>query len=292
MWNWSCIAAARQLDASRRVGCRWQSEDGVVIGSVARDDLGALSRWPQWVQVSSSGTVVLTVPPDAPDRPLAEMHEVLRDDGRIRAWRDEPYPLRDEQGGEHAVIERAAARFWGCLTLGAHCNGYVADGRGRPSHIWVARRADDKPTDPGRLDTLIGAGVPLGQSPRQAVIREAWEEAGLQGSAVAPLQRGGTMILERDVLEGRQHEWLCVYDLCMPPGLVPQNQDGEVAWHHLLTVEQALQHATNGDMTVDAALATLDFALRHALLPSEEVRAIEAQINNVRVSARHAARFD
>lgn len=292
MWNWSCVAAARQLDASRRVGCRWQSEDGVVIGSVDRDDLGALSRWPEWVHLAPSGTLVLTVPLDAPDEPLAAMHQALRDDGRIRAWRDEPYPLRDEQGGEHAVIERAAARFWGCLTLGAHCNGYVADTRGRATHIWVARRADDKPTDPGRLDTLIGAGVPWGQTPRQAVIREAWEEAGLKGPALAPLQRGGTLILERDVLEGRQHEWLCVYDLPMPEDLVPQNQDGEVAWHHLLPVEQALELATNGDMTVDAALATLDFALRHALLPSDEIRAMASQMEQVRVSARHAARFD
>ena len=30
-------------------------------------------------------------------------------------------------------FERAAARFWGSLTLGAHCNGWVAGPGGRPA---------------------------------------------------------------------------------------------------------------------------------------------------------------
>ena len=81
----------------------------------------------------------------------------------------------DEHGVSHATIERAAARFWGTLTLGAHCNGYVADAHGRPTHLWVARRSLSKPTDPGMLDNLIGGGVPLGQSPLEALQREAFE---------------------------------------------------------------------------------------------------------------------
>ena len=78
-----------------------------------------------------------------------------------------------------ALIERAAARFWGTLTFGAHANGYVADAQGRPTHLWIARRSTHKATDPGKLDNLVGGGVPHGQTPFETLVREGFEEAGL-----------------------------------------------------------------------------------------------------------------
>lgn len=137
----------------------------------------------------------------------------------------------DEHGVSHATIERAAARFWGTLTLGAHCNGYVADAHGRPTHLWVARRSLSKPTDPGMLDNLIGGGVPLGQSPLEALQREAFEEAGLAPTEIAQATPGRMVALHCDIPEGLQREHLHVYDLRLPPGRTPENQDGEVAWH-------------------------------------------------------------
>ena len=210
--------------------------------------------------------VSLRLSTDVRDARLAAVHEQLHASGLIRGWRDEPYPLRDRQGGEHATIERAASRFWGTLTFGAHCNGYVADASGRPTHLWVARRADSKPTDPGRLDNLIGGGVPRGQSPRETVIREGWEEAGLEPGRLAGLVEGRVIEVECDVPEGRQHERVFVFDLPLPDDLVPRNLDGEVAEHRLMTVAEALGRAAAGEMTTDAALVTLDFALRHRLI--------------------------
>ncbi len=195
-----------------------------------------------------------------------QIHARLRADGLIVGWRDEPYLLRDRTGGEHGTLERAASRFWGMLTLGAHCNGYVADASGRPTHLWIARRSTSKPTDPGRLDNLIGGGVPAGQSPREAVIREGWEEAGLEPHQMAGLVTGGLIDLECDIPEGRQHERLHVFDLELPAGLVPANKDGEVAEHRLMTIAEALERAAAGELTTDAALATLDFAVRRRLL--------------------------
>jgi hypothetical protein len=50
--------------------------------------------------------------------------------------------------------------------------------------------------------------------------------------------------------------------------VIPANQDGEVAGFELLAPAPALALAAAGEMTVDAALVTLDFALRHGLLPA------------------------
>jgi len=223
---------------------------------------------------------------------FAQVNAALRAQGLIRAWRDEPFALWNEDGALAAVIERASSRFWGAQTLGAHINGYVAGADGRPSQLWIARRAWNKPTDPGRLDNLVGSGVPHGQTPRQAVCREAWEEAGLHPNELGGLTAGRVLELACDIPEGWQHEWLFVYDLALPPGRVPQNQDGEVAEHQLLPMANALQRAADGEMTTDASLATLDFALRYQLLPTGEAQRLIPAFDALLVAPERAVKFD
>ena len=269
--TWSAIALARACDGPARVPFVLMDERGPVLGSVAVDHLDALREWPDaFERIDAPGgaprALVLRLPAPVRDACLAQVHERLRAQGLIVAWRDEPYPLRDRTGGEHGTIERAASRFWGTLTLGAHCNGWVAEASGRPSHLWIARRSLSKPTDPGRLDNMVGCGVALGQTPRDAVIREGWEEAGLAPAQMAGLVTGGLIDLECDIPEGRQHERLHVFDLELPAGLAPRNIDGEVAEHRLMTIAEALARAAAGELTTDATLATLDFALRRGLV--------------------------
>jgi 8-oxo-dGTP pyrophosphatase MutT (NUDIX family) len=269
--TWPAIALARACDGPARVPFVLMDERGPVLGSVAVDHLDALREWPDAFQRidgpdGEPRALALRLPAPVRDARLAQVHERLRAQGLIVAWRDEPYPLRDRDGGEHGTIERAASRFWGTLTLGAHCNGWVADAAGRPSHLWIARRSQSKPTDPGRLDNMVGCGVALGQTPRDAVIREGWEEAGLRPAQMAALVTGGLVDLECDIPEGRQHERLHVFDLELPAGLAPRNIDGEVAEHRLMPVAEALARAAAGELTTDATLATLDFALRRGLV--------------------------
>ncbi len=266
MTRWPALTVARAHDTGTRVPFVL-IDDGTptLAGSIARAHVAALRRWPQWLDVHDTG-VALVAPAVARFEALARINATLRADGLIRAWRDEPFALFDVNGRELGVsIERAATRFWGTLTLGAHCNGYVADADGRPTHLWIARRAATKATDPGRLDNLIGGGVPAGQSPRETVVREGWEEAGLQAAQMQGLQRGRVLHLLRDIAEGLQREWIHVYDLALPAGTTPSNQDGEVAALALHDVAAALELAAGDAMTVDAALVTLDFALRRRL---------------------------
>jgi len=262
---WPCLEAARRRDGPPRVPFILADTPDVRLGSVAEAHLPRLRAFPDAFVETPRGLALL-LPPAQRDARLAEIHAELRDEGLIVGWRDEAYPLRDTRGSEHGTIERAASRFWGALTLGAHCNGYVADALGRPTHLWIARRSDSKPTDPGRLDNLVGGGVPRGQSAREAVIREGWEEAGLAPAQFAALVAGEIVELDCDVPEGRQHEHLHVFDLALPAGLEPRNLDGEVAWHRCMPVAEAIERASAGELTTDAALATLAFALRHGLL--------------------------
>lgn len=273
--DWPAIEAALAGDGGTRVP--FVVQDGgqpAPAGSVARGHLGALARWPEALRVDD-GAVTLTLPAAERTPFFTQVNASLRAAGLITGWRDETFALPAlDDGRLLATLERAASRFWGSLTFGGHCNGYVVDVQGRPSHLWIARRAYSKPTDPGMLDNLIGGGVPHGQSPAACVVREGWEEAGLRAEQMAGLQPGRRLRLVRPIPEGLQREELSGYDLALPPGLLPANQDGEVHSLTLMPVAEALACAAAGEMTVDAALVTLDFALRHRLLPEARAQAL------------------
>ncbi len=259
--SWPALAAARRRDAQARVPFLIGAQ---AVGSVARAHLPALTSWPQWLAVGPDAVALVA---DDRDAALAQINTVLCQQGLVRGWRDERYAITDPDTGQHlACTERAASRFWGTLTHGAHATGFVADARGRPTHVWIARRALNKPTDPGLLDNLIGGGVPHGQTPHDTLLREGWEEAGLSPAQLAAARPGRVIRLHRDIPEGLQLEDLHSYDLPLPAGTEPVNQDGEVAGFECLPVAQALALAASPQMTVDAALVMLDFALRHRLL--------------------------
>lgn len=301
--DWPCLDAAR-LQRQFRLPIELQTGLlNTVIGSLAWDNLPAL--WavaPDWPGLADAlarppgdrarlGCPSFTPSPDWA-RTLDTWHRRWQSEGRIRAWREEAFAWFGPDGAPLVAIERAAARFWGALTLGAHGNGYLADAHGRPTHLWLARRAWDKATDPGRLDNLVGGGVPLGQSPSQALRREAWEEAGLTDRHIVAWACGSTLAIDADVPEGRQWEWLYVFDLAVPEDWTPVNQDGEVAEHLCLPVAEALALAASGEMTTDASLATLDLALRHGLLPAQDARRLAVRLQALRVPPAQAMRHD
>lgn len=274
----AAIDAAQRHDASARLPLHL---DGQAVGSVARGALAALQTHAPWLVVHD-GLLSTALRDEALDAAFAATHAALREQGLVTGWRDETYAIVPSYGAPAlALIERAAARFWGTLTFGAHANGYVAGPDGRPSHLWIARRSPHKPTDPGKLDNLIGGGVPHGQTPFETLVREGWEEAGLEADLMRQATRGRVIDLRRTLPDcaghGLQREQLFVYDLALPAGLQPHNQDGEVASLQLLPMAEVLALAAGDTMTVDAALVTLDFALRWRLLGAREHAALTAR---------------
>jgi hypothetical protein len=221
----------------------------------------------QWRdEISPAPSLCLLCERDSPDVVLARLVADLHRAGHI-GWRGELYAVREETSGRKlALIERAAAKFLGLVTVGAHCNGYVVDHRGRPSHLWIGKRALSKAIDPGLLDNLVGCGVPWPQSPDEAVIREGWEEAGFP----ATVMRGATLQdvhgLDRQDVGGRHRQLLHIYDLMLPQGLVPRNLDGEVESYLLLATQEITERLRAGQFTPDAAVATLDFLFRYRLV--------------------------
>jgi 8-oxo-dGTP pyrophosphatase MutT (NUDIX family) len=108
--------------------------------------------------------------------PLEQLHK----EGIITGWRDEMYPVLTSFHAEPVLLmERSASVYFGIKAYGVHVNGYVENEDGSLD-MWVARRSSSKPTWPGKLDHIVAGGQPYGISPMDNVIKECYEEAGIE----------------------------------------------------------------------------------------------------------------
>ena len=190
-----------------------------------------------------------------PTQVLAALAEALRDMGLAHVWRHEQLAVRGEDGAAVGTVERAVARALGIATDAVHLTALCPDG-----NVWVQQRALDKPTDPGRWDTLVGGLVPAGESLAEALERETWEEAGLRPVALEGLHAGGRLLTRRPLAEqahGYVVEVLHWFACTLPEGVAPENQDGEVAAFRRMDMAQVREHLERDEFTIDAALVLL-----------------------------------
>jgi len=214
-----------------------------------RPELAArLGAWPQVFRSTPEKVVLLD------EKNLAPVVEVLAREGFVPGWRNERYRIADLFD-----IERAAARPFGLTTRAVHVNGISSDGKS----MWLARRASTKPIDPGMLDNLVGGGIATGLTVEQTLVKEAWEEAGIPNDLARAATRGGTVQVLREVPEGVQSELIESYDLELPAGFQPKNQDGEVSEFMLLPFERI----EGQDLTFEAALVARNFLSRRSARP-------------------------
>jgi 8-oxo-dGTP pyrophosphatase MutT (NUDIX family) len=217
---------------------------GRQIGWVAPELAARLKAWPAVFQCSAETVVLLRV------EELASVVETLAAEGFIPGWRNERYRIEDL-----FEIERAATRPFGLTTQAVHVNGISFDGK-----MWLARRSTAKAIDPGLLDNLVGGGLTAGLSPMEVLMKEAWEEAGIPAELARRARPGGTAQILREVSEGVQSEVVHIYDLELPEGFEPRNQDGEVS--EFLLVE--MHEVKRLELTLEAELAAKDYFSRRS----------------------------
>ncbi|MEP6874041.1 MAG: NUDIX domain-containing protein [Burkholderiales bacterium] len=196
------------------------------------------------------------------DAALARVAEWLRGQGLASAWRNELLSVNDASGTSVAMIERAAVRPLGIATQAVHLVGWAEQGG-----VWVQQRALDKATDPGQWDTLMGGLVSATESIATTLARETWEEVGLHVDQLRNVAECGPLIVRRPVSNGYMIEHIHVFEAVIPVGLVPLNQDGEVAAFERLDLEALQQRLHAGAFTLEAALILADCLSRH--LPQE-----------------------
>ncbi len=185
---------------------------------------------------------------------LAELADALRQAGLAGAWRDELLAVRDASQALLGVVERGVVRPLGIPTQAVHLVGLSPDGR-----HWVQQRANDKATDPGLWDTLMGGMAPASDTLEQALARETWEEAGLRMDQLGQLRRRGFFTTRGPSPDARHAGyvvervdwWQCV----LADGVTPVNQDGEVQQFALMTADEVRRRLLAGEFTLEATLA-------------------------------------
>jgi 8-oxo-dGTP pyrophosphatase MutT (NUDIX family) len=272
----SCIASARRFEPSAHRPLFIRAEQ---VGWIRESDVPLIAQWPDVFEIDPTGVALAArfdIDADRRSAALATVIGALAAQGRICGWRDETYAIRNTFDGEPlAFIERAAARFFGTMTYAVHLNGIVkyAD---RAPQLWIARRSDTKATDPGMLDNVVAGGIGWGFSLEETIVKECWEEAGIEAALASQAQPGRTVHVLQSLPEGTQAEQVFVYDLHLPEDFAPLNQDGEVGEHRLARIDEVARWIEDGAMTVDASLATLDCMLRHRWIDEDACVGIES----------------
>jgi 8-oxo-dGTP pyrophosphatase MutT (NUDIX family) len=230
------------------------------IGSVEPDFFQAAALRPALVtQTARGGETGWQINGDDLTASLHELAAALRAAGLAHVWRNEQLAVTDEQGRCVATVERAVVRPLGITTFAVHLVGMSPDGR-----HWVQQRSMTKANDPGLWDTLMGGMIPATDSVAQALERETWEEAGLRLDQLADLRRCGRISISRPSSErgaGYVIEHIDWYRCIVPPGIVPVNQDGEVAQFVLMDGYEVAARLRRDEFTIEAALILVEAGL-------------------------------
>jgi len=195
---------------------------------------------------------------DDPTAALNAMAQLLRTQGRCGPWRNEQLDVHGQDGALVATVERGAVRVLGVATQAVHLLGSAPDGR-----MWVQQRALNKPTHPGKWDTLMGGMVSAGDSLQTALARETQEEAGLDLAPLQQLRRGGQVDFACPSEEGGDGtgymlESIQWFHAVVPQGVQPQNMDGEVAQFQCITPQQLQAWLLQDCFTPEASLILAD----------------------------------
>ncbi|MDE2239977.1 MAG: NUDIX domain-containing protein [Rhodospirillales bacterium] len=210
---------------------------------------------------------------DMPEALLPRLNELAADVGI--PTRAEDFDVRATPEGEVlGVLDRGALPSFGVIGVGVHLNGLVRKPEGL--HLWVAKRAANKKLDPGKLDHLVAGGVPAGHSPFAAMLKESWEEAGLEERSAAQAREVARFRYNMERPEGLRRDVVYAYDLELPADFIPKPMDGEVESFMLWPLEQVKQAlCTTDEFKFNVVLVLLDLLLRQGVFTPEEAEILK-----------------
>ncbi len=215
---------------------------------------------------------------DLPASRLDPAAQALSDAGRFR-WRREAFDVRAAPDGPVlAQVDRGALPALGIAAVGVHLNGLVE----RPDGpwMWLARRAESKLLDPGKLDHIVAGGVSAGLTPRETLVKEAAEEAAIPADLAAHAQSVAVLSYAMDRPEGLRRDRLHCYDLALPDSFVPHPADGEVEAFELWPLPQVLERMRDtDDFKFNVTLVLIDLVLRRGLIGGAEGRRLRAGLD-------------
>jgi isopentenyldiphosphate isomerase len=207
--------------------------------------------------------------------------KILYQQQKIKSWVGEQYDVCDYFGSEVLfTIERAAATLFGIQKQGVHVNAYVI--KNAQYYIWVAKRAIDKPTWPGKLDHLVAGGHTSGLAIETTLQKECQEEAGMNLEQSSQAIAVGIVDYNVQTNNNLSRDTIFIYDIELDDNFIPKNTDGEVDEFFLWPIEQVLETIRNTqDYKTNCNLVIIDFAIRHGFIKPDDDRYVQI-VNGLR----------
>ena len=256
------IRYCRRRDAGR---FRRFVVSGLPVGWIADPLADRLRGFPHVVTVSDDAVRVIGALDSFEGRSRAVGDAILRlrEEGWFPGWRNEAFAVATSFHAPPLLqIERGAARAFGIRCYCVQLNGIVR--QGGEWQTWVARRSLTKPVGPGKLDQIVGGGVPIGVGLRDNLIKECAEEASIPAALARRARAAGAVAYLTQDGDICDDEVMFNYDLLLPPGFTPVNDDGEVAGFELWPLARVKSVlADSDDFLFDVALSLVDFLIRH-----------------------------
>lgn len=192
-------------------------------------------------------------------------------------WRDELYTVYLPRSTPYFLIERAISSLLGVVTYGVHINGYIppektSDGQMK---MWVPRRSPTKQTYPGKLDNTIAGGLAYPLGVWENVVKEAYEEAGLDEEFVTShIKPAGVVLYLCQPFGPKGHaqpEVEYIYDLVFDSegGVRPNPVDGEAQDFTLMTLDELHLRMREGEFKPNCVIVIIDFLFRHGFITPE-----------------------
>lgn len=193
----------------------------------------------------------------------------------IPGIRNELFPVTPSFGKPiFFSLERAAVAYFGIKAYGVHMNGYVE--RDGQKFLWIGKRSQMKSTYPGMLDHLVAGGLPHGIACGENLMKECEEEAGIPRSISSKaIPVGAVSYMDIDGFRYKRDVLFC-YDLKLPEGFIPNNQDGEVESFKLIPVTDVVNVIRRREyFKPNCALVIIDFLVRHGYISPEDFGYLE-----------------
>lgn len=244
--------------------------DDMRIGWVHGSLADRLQEYPDVFRPTEAAIQLIPAGYGARTEAMAEVVAALHGEGLVTGWRDEAFPVASSFYAPPLFeIERAAVRAFGIRFYCVQLNGLV--GAGPAQRMWIARRAQSKPIGPGKLDQIVGGGVPLGLTLADALTKECAEEAGMAEELARRARPVGAITILAEEENGLWNETLFNYDLELPEDFKAENADGEVESFQLLPVTEVRRILeTSDEFLFDVAPAIVDCLVRHGHLSPDD----------------------
>ena len=196
--------------------------------------------------------------------------EKLREDKPelIPGWRGEQYPiLYPESIGS---VERAAADLiFGFEKYGSHLT--IFKKKDDDFRILLAKRSKTKSKFPGYWDNSVAGGINYGMSPRECILKEAYEEAGIDDENI--LQKivaiGMTSNCYAKTCYMKETQFNYKLDVSEFENFEPKIIDGEVELFKFCSVQEVLDLLVSGNFKPISAIVTIQFLVQKGILTME-----------------------